>query len=90
MRLLRQFQDRLSFFFMKMFETHKKHQNAKQVTFTFLEVCARKKNIAFVVFVSLFLFCWLMFACECFVCVKSFCKKKKNLRQLNPIHKKGP
>ena len=37
---------------------------------------------AFVVFVCLTLFCSLMFACECFVRVKSFRKKKKKVLKI--------
>ena len=34
---------------MKKFQVHEKHQNARQTTFTLLEVFARKKYVAFVV-----------------------------------------
>ena len=60
------------FFFMKRFHMHKKHQNTKQATFTFLEVCVHKKPLPLLLFVRLFLFCWLMLACECFCAFKSF------------------
>ena len=76
MTLSRQFQASL-FFFTKRFWANKKHQSAKQTTFTLLEVlCA--KNCCL---------CYFLLACFCFldgfglICVfvrsKSFCKKKK-------------
>ena len=51
---------------------HKNHQNAKQVTFTLLEVCVREKLLPLLFSVCLILFCWLMFACECFWARKIF------------------
>ena len=46
MRLYRQFQASF-FFFTKRFFNHKKHQNAKQATFTLLKVCGLKKLLPF-------------------------------------------
>ena len=51
---------------------HKNHQNAKQVTFTLLEVCVREKLLPLLFSVCLILFSWLMFACECFWARKIF------------------
>ena len=79
MRLSRQFQACLFISFLtKRFRAHKKHQNAKQATFTLLEVCAREKLLPLFFSVCLILSCWLMFACECFLCVGNlFVKKQK-------------
>ena len=57
--------DFLFFFFTKRFRVHKKHQNAKQATFTFLELCARKKPL-------LFVFCSLIFVLLVTVCLWMF------------------
>ena len=76
MRLSRQFQAYL-FFLTKRFRAHKKHQNAKQATFTLLEVCACEKLLPLLFSVCLTLFCWLIFALSVFVCVKSFRQKKQ-------------
>ena len=65
MMLSRQFQACL-IFFTERFCTHKKHQSKKQVTFTLLEVCAGKQSLPLLFRACLILFCWLMFACECF------------------------
>ena len=65
-------------FFMKRFRVHKKHQIVKQTTFTLLKVCAHKKLLPLLFSVCLILFCWLMFACECFLCVRNFFIKKIN------------
>ena len=84
MTLSRQFQASL-FFFTKRFWVNKKHQSAKQTTFTLLEVlCA--KNCCL---------CYFLLACFCFlvgfglICVfvrsKSFCKKKKKKNWLEII-----
>ena len=74
MRLSGHFQTCL-FFFMKRFCVHK---NAKQTTFTLLEVFACKKLLPLLISVCLILFCWLMFASECFCACKIFSKKKQN------------
>ena len=75
MRLSRQFQACL-YFFAKRFCVLKKHQNAKQATFTLLENCARKKLLPCLFSVCLILFCWLMLACV-FLCARNLFVKKK-------------
>ena len=85
MRLSRQFQACLFISFLtKRFRAHKKHQNAKQATFTLLEVCAREKLLPLFFSVCLILSCWLMFACECFLCAGNlFVKKTKTSLKLS-------
>ena len=78
MRLLRKFQACLLFFFFsKRFRSHKKPQSVRQATFTLLEVCARKKLLPLLFSVSLFLFCWFIFACDVFLCARNLFVKKK-------------
>ena len=77
MRLSRKFQVSLSFF-TKRFCAHKKHQTRNIQTFTLLENCARKKLLPQLLSVWLILFCWLMFVCECFLCVRNLFVKKIN------------
>ena len=78
MRFSEQFQAIFFFFFKE--KTHKNLQNAKQTTFTLLEVFASIKNVAFIVyclldFVSLVDFClW-----HVFVHLKFFLKKNNKL-----------
>ena len=56
----------------------------KQATFTLLEVCAREKLLPLLFSVCLILFCWLMFACECFFLrVKFF--REKNINRLKIV-----
>ena len=80
MRLSRQFQVcvfiYLFIYFTKRFRAHKKHQNTKQATFTLLKVFAREKLLPLLFSVCLILFCWLMFACECFYAREIFSEKK--------------
>ena len=72
MRLLRKFQACLLFFFFtKRFRSHKKPQSLRQATFTLLEVCARKRLLPLLFSVSLFLFCWFIFACDVFLCARN-------------------
>ena len=59
----RQFIYLFIFFFAERFRAGKKYQNAKQATFTLLEVCAREKLLPLLFNVCLILFCWLMFLC---------------------------
>ena len=81
MRLSRQLQARFFFFFTKRFHAHKKHQNGKQGTFILLKVCAREKLLPLLFSVCLTLFCWLMFACECFLCSRNLLVKKKKKKK---------
>ena len=87
MRLSRQFQACLFFFFFtKRFRAHKKHQNIKQATFTLLEFCAREKVLPLLFSVSLFLFCWFIFACDVFLCARNlFVRKKINRLEIELI-----
>ena len=83
MRLSRQFQACLSFF-TKRFRSHEKHQNVKQATFTLLKICAHERLLPLLLSVCLILFCWLMFACECFFLrVKFF--REKNINRLKIV-----
>ena len=59
-----------------------KAQNVKQKTFTLLEVCARKNLL---LSVSLFLFCWSIFACDVFLCERNLFVKKINRLEIVPI-----
>ena len=78
MRLSRQYQACLFFFFFtKRFCAHKKHQNAKQTTFTLLEDFARIKNVAFVVFYSLVFVLLVNFCLSVFFYAQDFFVKKK-------------
>ena len=75
------YQDNLKpvfFFLAKIFYAQKKHQSAKQATFTLLEACARKKLLPLLFSICLILFFWLMFVMliNVFVRAKSFRKKK--------------
>ena len=66
------------YFFTERFRARKKHQNAKQATFTLLEVCAREKLLPQLFSVCLILFCWFIFACDVFLCALNlFVKKNK-------------
>ena len=67
-------------FFTKIFWTHKKHENAKQTTFTLLEVFVCKKLLPLVVFCLLILVLLVDFCLICvFVRSKSFRKKINRL-----------
>ena len=52
------------------------------MTFTLLEVCVRKKLLHLLFTVCLILFCWLIFACECF-CAREIFSWKKNEQAWN-------
>ena len=84
MRLSRQFQACLSFF-TKRFRSHEKHQNVKQATFTLLKICAHERLLPLLLSVCLILFCWLMFACECFLYVRNLFVKKKKINRLEIV-----
>ena len=75
MRLSRQFQASLFYFLPKGFE-HKKVPNAKQMTFTLLEVSVHSRNCCLCCLVSAyFCFVGLFFACE-FLCIQNLFVKK--------------
>ena len=83
MRLSRQFQANLFFFFTKRFWTRKKHQNKKQTIFTFLKVFVRKKLLPFVIFCLLIFVFLVDFCLICiFVHSKSFHKNKINMLEI--------
>ena len=67
------------FFVTKRFRAHKKHQNAKQTTFTLLEVVVRAKNCCFSCLVfAFFLICWLVLVWFSFLYAQNiFMKKNK-------------
>ena len=66
-------------FFTKRFHVHKKHQKAKQATFTLLKVCVCKKLLPLLFSVCLIFFCWLMFDCDVFLYARNlFIQKKIN------------
>ena len=72
-------------FFTKRSRAHKKHQNTKQATFILLKNCAREKLLPLLLSVCLILFCWLMFACECFLYVRNLFVKKKIINRLEIV-----
>ena len=78
MRLSRQFQPAYLFiyFLRKYFARTKRTKAQNKTTFTLLEVCAREKLLSLLFSVCLILFCWLMFACECFYAREIFSEKK--------------
>ena len=80
MKLSRQFRACLFVYFLflrKSFQ-RKKAPNAKETTFTLLEVFASTKNCCLC---CLILFCWLIFACDVLLCAqKLFVKKNKQAR----------
>ena len=64
-------------FFTERFRAHKKHQNAKQATFHPLRRLCVQKLLHLLFSVSLFLFCWLIFACDVFFGARNLSVKKK-------------
>ena len=82
MKLSGQFQVCLFFFYLFIFlrKDFERTKSTKRKTndFTLLEVFMCSKNCCLYCFLfAYFLFCWLMFACEC-SCTKSFRKKNKS------------
>ena len=63
------------FFFLRKDFTHTKSTKPNKNDFYLLEVFVRKKLQPLLFFVCLFLFCYFVFACECFCCflVAYFC-----------------
>ena len=66
------------YFFTERFRARKKYQNAKQATFTLLEICAPEKLLPQLFSVCLILFCSFIFACDVFLCTRNLFVKKKN------------
>ena len=62
-----------------IFHAHKKHQHIKQTTLTVLEVCVHSKLLPLLFSVSLFLFCWFIFACDVFLWARNLFVKKKDI-----------
>ena len=65
MRLSGQFQARFFFFYEKISLAQKALKRKTSDFHPLRSLCARK-IVVFVVQICLILFCWLMFACECF------------------------
>ena len=83
MRLSRQFQACFFFFFIRKDIASQKSPKRKASSFTILEVCARKKLLPLLFSVSLFLFCWFIFACDVFLYAQNLFVKKKNKQAWN-------
>ena len=65
------------FFFYEKISRAQKASNAKQTTFILLKYFARKKLLLLLFSVCLILFCWMIFACDVFLCVGNLFVKKK-------------
>ena len=82
MRLLGQFQACLFIFLRKGFKRTKMTKRKTNDFHLLRSFGVREKLLPFLFSVSLFLFCWFIFACDSvFVCAKSFRKKKKRKKK---------
>ena len=79
MRLLGQFQASLLLFFNKKISSVKKAPKRKIINLRLLRSFCERKLLSLLFLIRLFLFCYLAFACDVFLCTRNIFVKKQKL-----------